>query len=532
MCYHSDIMALQAGYVIVGLVVLLIGKTSAYTNTSASLASIPHEFIQDSETSINLDANSIQVLGDNAFSQYNSLVTLSIKHNSISDISATAFDGTRLKVLHLERNNLAYIPDLNKVSSTLEELYLNNNNILQGRADFHLAVLHTLNLGRNKLHSFPDIPGAGSIILLKINYNPIDQTNNGKTRVLHSLETLSMTYAQQTTFPYLDGLNDTLIKLDLTGNRLMELDEENLNYLISLTTLRLDNNSITHLPPSLYGLASSLVELYVKYNQLDGRGLESLNHLRKLTKLDLSGNPLVHWPDFSYCAIDASNSWLVMNNIPSLPPLKICTFCHFCSFSMKSSHLKEYPNFSSCSESTNLNLYWLNFNDNQLGDSANESLVQALAVMKPRLLLNNNTYTRFPRFTDDVLNSIRRLELDGNSISALDEDIFEHLKGKIWIVKINRNPMKEMPYKLLSVTYKLYLQHNRIMGLNALEMNKALCMNHKFWEINLSNNDFANLYQFPNLKESLCQESSLTVRKSRLSDAKPKATNFTIKGVR
>ena len=117
-------MTPYAGYIVVGFVISLIGITSGYTKKKASLTSVPHNLIQDTETSIDLSYNNIEVLGDNEFSKYTSLVTLILSRNKIIKVSSTAFNGTILKYLHLYGNKLTYIPNLSSINSTLETLHL------------------------------------------------------------------------------------------------------------------------------------------------------------------------------------------------------------------------------------------------------------------------------------------------------------------------------------------------------------------------------------------------------------------------
>ena len=168
--------------------------------------------------------------------------------------------------------------------------------------------------------------------------------------------------------------------------------------------------------------------------------------------------------------------------------------------------------------------------DNQLGDNANESLLEPLSVNTLNIHIDNNQYTYFPGFSSNLLNSMNRLSMSGNDIAGVQPDHLESLK-EINEIKINDNSMTEMPYMFLSGSAYLDLQHNRITGLDALKMNQALCKNYNFRDINLSYNKIGSLHQFPNLQHSLCQDNAVNHRESLLSQSASYITSLTIKGV-
>ena len=519
-------MALQVVNVIAGVFFALFGIKAGY-KIITSLTTVPHGLMDSKVTSINLDDNSIKVLGDNEFSKYTLLSSVSMKSNLIDNVHLTAFDNTVLKDLNLHRNNLKYIPNLSGVTDTLTRLDLSKNKIQQGTSSFDLDNLKMLKIKDNKLTSFPDLPGAATIMNLDISQNQIGQKNIDKIQAFQSLETLKMQCTGQIIFPYLDQLNDTLTSLDLSRNQLTDIGVKNVNYLTSLTILKLDNNNIAILP-SLHGLAS-LEQLYMRNNRLTGSGLESLNQLRKMKQLDLSQNPMITWPDLSYCGIHASFSRLDMNMITTLPHLENCTFCHFRQFAMRDSELTNYPDFSSCASHPSIQLSYIYLERNQLGDTANESLLMELSCIKLNIRLDDNVYTYFPSFPLELLNSLHLLTLNRNSISQFDPAYLYSMSNHVWKITMVDNDLMELPHGLLAVTSLLELKQNAIASLNALEMNRALCRNRLLRTIDLSYNDIGSLYQFPNLRESLCQDAAVNFRHRKVP---PEETYVIVKGVR
>ncbi|VDN40806.1 unnamed protein product [Gongylonema pulchrum] len=88
-----------------------------------------------------------------------------------------------------------------------------------------------------------------------------------------------------------DENNKNKPKLDLSSNRIAEIEDENLVGLSSLTHLHLSNNSIYHLDAAVFESTSQLQELYLARNLLIQVPL-ALGKLFKLRHLDLSSNQI------------------------------------------------------------------------------------------------------------------------------------------------------------------------------------------------------------------------------------------------
>jgi Leucine-rich repeat (LRR) protein len=69
-----------------------------------------------------------------------------------------------LKVLALAGNKLTRLPDLTNLSNSLEELYLEENQILVVDGITPMLALKILNLASNRLTTFPDLRNSSSTL--------------------------------------------------------------------------------------------------------------------------------------------------------------------------------------------------------------------------------------------------------------------------------------------------------------------------------------------------------------------------------
>ena len=87
-----------------------------------------------------------------------------------------------------------------------------------------------------------------------------------------------------------DGLTELAI-LRLDNNSLTELPDDVFEDLTALTSLRLQDNSLTTLPDDVFEELTSLTDLNLQNNSLDTLPDDVFEELTSLTDLDLSGNP-------------------------------------------------------------------------------------------------------------------------------------------------------------------------------------------------------------------------------------------------
>ena len=293
------------------------------------------------------------------------------------------------------------------------------------------------------------------------------------------LKFLDLGYNQLTYIPDFTVIGSRLRVLDLSYNDIKMTG--NLRFLSKLTELYLQNNKITRL------------------------NLTSLMQLEHLHILHLSKNPLRMWPDFTSVGIHDAFPILYMNKTKRLPHLTHCTFCHFGMVYMTGNNLREYPNISTCPTDPNsTRLESLHLEHNKLGNNADTSLLQSLSIRS--LYLGDNYYSDIPHFPNNVLGSLDKLSLRVNNISGFSAETLANVAASVHTIFLQNNYITQMPYELLATARKLGLQNNQISGLNALKMNTALCKNGILEHVYLSYNNMQSLYEFPDLKASLCKD--------------------------
>lgn len=193
-----------------------------------------------------------------------------------------------IEELKLGGNQLDSLPeDLKQHSTNLRYLDLWNNSLegkLEGIAD--LESLETLVLSHNKLEYYPgSIDNLTNLKLLDLSYNPdikkLDLTNSQKP----NLKILDLSYTGLVEFLFGSNSFDSLIKLNLDGNKLKMLPDS-IGTVKSLKILYLSNNNLDTISPSI-GSLNELTKLYLYNNKkLTDLPIE-IKKLKKLKTLDL-----------------------------------------------------------------------------------------------------------------------------------------------------------------------------------------------------------------------------------------------------
>ena len=66
-------------------------------------------------------------VGENVFSRCKKLLNVLLEQNQISNVSSSAFNGTNIKLLNLDRNRLICIPNVAMLAHSLSAFYIKNN---------------------------------------------------------------------------------------------------------------------------------------------------------------------------------------------------------------------------------------------------------------------------------------------------------------------------------------------------------------------------------------------------------------------
>ncbi|KAG0205304.1 hypothetical protein BGX28_003058 [Mortierella sp. GBA30] len=261
------------------------------------LGQIPHEFFDGLRNlrELYLDNNDIKVVPDSLL-KLSKLDVLDLSNNSISSFhSAFKFKKLKnLRRLNLDNNMLTDISPIYKLKQ-LRELRMNCNFVpYLAIAVQNMAKLKILAMESNQLATLPETMGKlGNLCELRLSDNNLRALPES-IGAIRTLQVLALRSNLLETLPESWKDMENLSTLDLACNRLTALPAD-LVRLPKLTHLDLHDNQIQALPEKM-GQLSNLVVLQLCNNHL--RELpKDIGRLRDLQDLVLSFNQLQYLPD-------------------------------------------------------------------------------------------------------------------------------------------------------------------------------------------------------------------------------------------
>jgi internalin A len=201
-----------------------------------------------------------------------------------------------IKYLDLFGNSIQEIPDWFFQFKRLEHLSLRNNTIKNlPTIVFTLENLKYLNLADNQIHEISgrDFMNLINIEKVDISYNQI--TSLPSERIEYpKCKNLSIKGNRLQKFPTTFSDVKTLVKLDLSENRISSIEDDAFDGLENLIELDLSFNELTYLPTSL-GKLTKLKKLNLSGNKI-GSLPKEFENLTSLESLDFDGNPIGRVP--------------------------------------------------------------------------------------------------------------------------------------------------------------------------------------------------------------------------------------------
>ena len=248
----------------------------------------------------------METIGQNAFDELTALERLSLRNNSLRNISDDAFlISGREKTSSMRDLDLSYnkLQDLSQAAFlrlvSLSHISLRGNHIedLDDYLFFPTLALKTLDLGENRLK------GINGIVF----------------RELTDLKSLLLDNNLLTSIPgpilrAENGLED----LKLSGNSITALDSICLN-LGRLTSLDLGNNQLTSITSGTFQDCGSLKYLFLQQNMITDLSSDAFRGMDNLETLSLSGNKLIVLHDMTFSTSPSMTTLeLQENNIQRL----------------------------------------------------------------------------------------------------------------------------------------------------------------------------------------------------------------------
>lgn len=438
---------------------------------------------------LDLSRNNIGRLDFGTFSKLSELTRLDLSLNALRTIDESSFNGlNKLKWLSLQDNNILLVPALALTRlPSLAHLHMEFNRVAALPTELIQATasnLVTLALTRNLVREIP----AGL-------FQDFER--------LISIE-LSGNMLSRITRDTFVGLEETLLELDVSSNRLTSIGELPLSRLISLN---LSGNRLTRISP------------------------ETFDHLKRIRYLNLSSNPLYGGfpPVFPFSVLDLDVSRTDLSILPSvlfrnLESLERLSIAGNRLERIESGTFNRLVNLSKIDLSENriehieneafvglTNLYELNLRGNRLSSFTGEHFDTGTGLES--LDLSSNQIDQLSPTAFAIHPRLRELRLSDNRFLYFPTDYLKPLQFLEWL-NLSGNELKsvdEFAFSQLVRLRSLNLAANRIESVNELAFHNST----QLQLIDLSGNDIETLSE--RTMEGLLRLEHLNLRDNRLT---------------
>lgn len=293
-----------------------------------AILDLPPQFLnfQTELIELNLASNALVEISDDAFRSLAKLEKLYLKDNQINYLSARVFwNLTALKILDLSGNKLykvSYIHfkhlanlralkmrhnDLHRIGadafallSNLLELDLTDNHISEIAPELFtgLKALKRLKLGHNKIINIPAavFQDLFHIKTLDLSYNHLESLPVNIFGGLKNIETLNLNRNRLTFVPTKlfnnVGEENSLSRLNLEGNEILQIASGTFSKLKNLSYLNLANNNLSDIQVDTFEGLNNLQYLTLANNRIEFLTEGMFQYLGSLDCLYLDGNKI------------------------------------------------------------------------------------------------------------------------------------------------------------------------------------------------------------------------------------------------
>ncbi|CAG8627468.1 7296_t:CDS:2, partial [Cetraspora pellucida] len=405
-------------------------------------------------TTLQVENNLLQGLPEK-FTAFTKLNTLNIANNSFSVFPQVICTIVTLSELDLSYNKIISIPEEIEKLVNLKKLFLVGNQITDKlpKSFQNLISLQELDIRRNQITSLDTISLIPNLEILLTEYNNVSTVDISSIS-LQKLQKLILSKNQLTHFS-LKKTNLSLIELSLANAKLLALQNDLFEHLLSVQKLDLRNNELTSIPTTI-GLMTNLTHLTCICNTL--RTLPSeICSLVSLYTLDIHFNQLVSLPQ---------EIWLCRS---------------LANLNVSSNLLEQFPAPPTTSSNDppplahSLRALYLGDNDLTAGIFNIISLFSELKILN----ISFNFLDEIPSGKLSKNSHLTELYLSGNQLSSLPEDI-EKLTN-LSVLHINGNRLTTLPAELSKIRKLVILD----VGNNLLKYNIANWQYDWNWNWNL-----------------------------------------------
>jgi adenylate cyclase len=360
-------------------------------------------------------------------------------------------------VVNLGEANLFQLPSvLTKRTQDIQRLNLQGNLALNLKEEF-LAQCHSLkelNMAQCELVRVPtSIRHCASLIALDISLNRLQNIEHAHLESLTHLQVLIVKGNFLTTIPDEWSKFQKLDRLDLSNNDLVEFPSV-LCQLAQLSDLRLSFNHIQSFPSNMASL-SKLSSLIMAGNKITGSLPHSFSYLNNLMELDLRFNSITdvksvfNLPKLTSLYCERNPIAFLSTSFP--PSLR--------RFMMKKNNLTRFTNDPVIIPG--FTLEYLDISHGQL-PTLPENLFDSCVGLE-RLKLDHNHLTTLPKSIKE-LSRLKRLSVTNNALTTIPTEIgsCENLE----LLYLNGNNLRDLPSEIW------YLPRLRILNASSNLLSK------------------------------------------------------------
>lgn len=310
--------------------------------------------------------------------------------------------------------------------------------------------------------------------------------------------------------------------LDVSGNRIENLERETFRKIVRLRMLNLAKNGIKQLTGDVFADLLDLNELYLNNNQLVNfiSSTNVFGNLKQLTILDLSNNTIINIERQMFYGLESLVEINLSHNKLYILPYQVFE-------SMKSIEIVDLSHnlllpFLDNFFIHNHKLKVLRLNDNLMG-KINKNSLYGLKELHT-LDLSHNQLLTVDRNAFDTLDSLRFLNLANNHIQLLSANVFLSLK-QLQSLDLSNNGMEQLPLGIFAHQFQLnelkldntnlFRASNWISKTNVnTTIDKRVLMNLKFVSLKNSTKlrdiESCMLLNMPNVEKLYITKSQLT----------------------
>ncbi|XP_077121492.1 leucine-rich repeats and immunoglobulin-like domains protein 3 isoform X1 [Ranitomeya variabilis] len=247
-------------------------------------------------TLLSLTNNKIASLLPEHLEPYQSLETLDLSNNLITEMKTPSFPLLQLKYLYINKNLITSMESgaFDNLSATLQVLKLNKNRIVYIPTKmFKLSSLQHLELKRNRIKNIDGLAfqGLDALKYLNIQRNVITRLMDGAFWGLSNMEVLMLDH-----------------------NNLTEISRGWLYGLLMLQHLHLGQNTISRISPDAWEFCQKLSELDLTFNELTRLDESSFMGLSLLGRLFIGNNQISNIADGAFHGLPSLNTLDLKNN--------------------------------------------------------------------------------------------------------------------------------------------------------------------------------------------------------------------------